>query len=220
MARITGKNATLFGVLARTSVSVAANMTDSGDQKTYSLIVTAVTRKYWNPNKPPIVTKQALGAGPFVVVAANLYTVDFINGLVTFGTANNVADVVAINGIEYMSLQQLGDLFNWSIDMKLATVDTTAFQDQFTQRISSIRSWTATASGYYVSSYWFDLFTAQTGTTNPEVYVVFYPDASSNERFIGAGTVNWTIDTKKDAAVTEKMTIDGTGDIARLTTTP
>lgn len=210
MARITGKNAGIYGVLARTTVSVAATMTNSGDNLTYSYS----TNKYWNPNLPPTITKQSLGVGPFNAVSAALYTVDYVNGTITFLSANNVADVVQINSIEYMTLQSVGNMFDWTLDLKINTVDATAFQDQFATKLSSIRSWTATASGYHVSSYWYDAFAS---TPQAEFYVVFYPDVSATERFVGAATINFALDVKKDAAVTEKLAVEGTGALTRLT---
>ncbi len=225
MARITGKNAAIYGVLARTTVSVAAAMTDAGAHTVYTFVVSATTEKYWNPNYPPAITKQVHGTGSFNPVSAALYTVDYVNGKVTFLSANNSDDVVKLNGIEYMTLQAIGSMFDWTIDLKINTADATAFQDQFAQKLSSIRSWTATASGYHVSSYWWDSFAGllqsdDTTVVHPEVYVVFYPDiggGASGERFIGAGTIDYALDVKKDAAVTEKMTLQGTGAIVRLT---
>lgn len=215
MARITGKNAAIYGVLARTTVSVAATMTDAGDHLNY----TYGSNKYWNPNIPPVITKQAGGVGPFVAVSAVLYTVDYVNGKITFLSANGAADVIKINGIEYMTLQAIGDMFDWTLDTKIGIADATAFGDQFETKLSSHRGWAATASGYHVSGFWFDAFNG-TGGANPEVYVVFYPDIGAgvtSERFIGAGTIDMMLDVKRDAAVTEKMTISGTGQIVRAT---
>lgn len=204
MARLTGKNASVYGVLARTVVSVAAALTNSGDNLTY--VYTG--KPYWNPNIPPVIRDNA------VVVSASQYTVDYINGKVTFSVARNPAHTIDVNGIEYMTLQQVGNMFDWSIDLKIGTVDATAFNDQFATKLSAIRSWTATASGYHVSSYWFDAFNG----AQAEFYVVFYPDVAATERFIGAGTIDYALDVKKDAAVAEKMAITGTGALARLTT--
>lgn len=213
MARITGKNAAIYSVLARTTIAVAETMTNLGDNLTYTL----TGKPYWNPNNPPEITKQDLGAGPFNSVSAVLYTVDYVNGKITFLTANNVADVVRVNGVEWMTLQQIGDMFDWSLDLKLGTADVTAFQDTFAQKLSQIREWSAQASGYHVSGFWFDQFNA----TNPEVYVVFYPDIGAGvtgERYIGAGTIDLSIAVAKDAPVTDKMTIMGTGQLVRATT--
>lgn len=204
MSRITGKNAAIFGVLARTLVSSPAALTNSGDNLTY--VYTGVP--YWNPNLPPVVRDNA------VVVSASQYTVDYVNGKITFSVARNPAHGIDVNGIEYMTLQSVGNMFDWTLDLKIATVDVTAFTDQFAQKASSFRSWTATASGYHVSSFWYDAFAG----TQPEFYVVFYPDGAALERFIGAGTIDLMLDVKKDAAITEKLTINGTGALARLTT--
>lgn len=216
--RITGKNAGIYSVASRTTISVAAAMTDLGAHTVYDLFVSAVRKQYWNPNIPPAITRQIHGAGPFNPVSAALYKVDYVNGTVTFAVANNSDDVIKINGIEYMTLQQIGDLFSWTLDLKTAVADATAFQDQFETKLSSFRGWAATASGYHVNGFWYDAFNG-TGPVNPEVYVVFYPDAGlvTNERFIGCGTVDWAGDVKKNSAVTEKMTVTGTGAIVRLT---
>lgn len=212
MARITGKNAAIFSVLAKTTVSSPQTMTDSGDHQNYTL----PPNLYWNPNLPPAITKQTGGVGPFNPVSASAYTVDFVNGKITFTVANGATDVIQITGIEYSTLQQVGNMFDWTLDMKIAMADATAFQDQFESKLSTHRGWTATASGYHVSGFWFDLFNG-TGPATAEVYVVFYPDGAALERFVGAGFIDMMLDVKKDAAVTEKMTINGTGAIAHLT---
>ena len=217
MARITGKNAAIYGVLAKTVVSVAAAMTDGGAHAVYTLVVVSA-QKYWNPNKPPTITKDTAGNGIFLPVLAQGYTVDYVNGTVTFTVANGATDVVKINGIEYCTLQAIGDMFDWTLDMKISTVDATAFQDTFATKLSAFRSWSATASGYHVSSYWWNLFIATSeGGTTPECYIVFYPDVGAptvtNERYIGAATIDLALDVKKDSPVTEKMTVNGTGAI-------
>lgn len=220
MARITGKNATIYGVLARTTVSVAAAMTDGGAHTVYTYVTAATTRLYWNPNLPPAITKQTHGSGAFNSVSPALYTVDYINGTVTFLSANNSDDVVKINGIEWMTLQAITDMFDWTLDLKIGTVDATAFGDTFETKLSAHRGWSASAQGYHTSGFWFDQF-AGTGGYLPEVYVVFYLDigaGATSERFVGAGTVDTSLDVKRDAAVTDKITVNGTGAIARLTT--
>lgn len=225
MARITGKNAAIYGVLARTTVSVAVAMTDGGAHTVYTLVITASTKKYWNPNLPPAITKQVHGTGSFNPVSAALYTVDYINGTVTFLAANNADDVVKINGIEYMTLQAIGDMFNWTLDLKIGIVDATAFGDAYASKLASIRSWTGGASGYHVSAYWYDAFAGLLGSDGttvvaPEFYVVFYTDIGAgvtSERFVGAATIDFALDVKKDAAVTEKLMINGTGALLLLT---
>lgn len=204
MARITGKNAAIYGVLARTTVGSPLALTNSGDNLTYAL--TGIP--YWNPNLPPVVRDNG------ATVSASGYTVDYVNGRITFLVARNPLNTIDVNGIEYMTLQQVGDMFDWTLDLKINTVDATAFQDQFAQKLSSIRSWQATASSYHVSGYWFDAFNA----SRPEFYVALYPDGAGTERFIGAATIDMMLDVKKDAVVTEKLTVMGTGALARLTT--
>ena len=221
MARITGKNAAIYAVLAKTVVSVAAAMTDGGAHTIYTLVVGSA-QKYWNPNLPPTITKDTAGNGVFLAVNPSAYTVDYVNGTVTFLVANGATDVVKIKSIEYCTLQAIGDLFNWTLDLKIGVTDATAFQDAWATKLSTFRSWSASAQGYHVSAYWWDLFMAVSeGASSNECYVVFYPDIGAptltNERFIGAATVDLSVEVKKDSPVTEKMTLNGTGAIYKAT---
>ena len=62
---------------------------------------------------------------------------------------------------------------------------------------------------------------SQRTRSSNECYVVFYPDIGAptltNERFIGAATVDLSVEVKKDSPVTEKMTLNGTGAIYKAT---
>lgn len=200
MARISGKNGKIRGVLARTTVSVDTAMTNSGDNQTYSY------QSYWNPNLPPTIKKNG------VVQARTAYTVDYISGEITFAVANLVTDVIEVNDIEYMTMQDVGDLFNWTLDAKVEVVDATGFQDAFAHRLSGIRGWTASAEGYHVSGYWWSAF-----EDAQPFYVELFPDAATTEKFVGAAFVDYGTQVKMDAPVTEKMMLNGTGEIRRAT---
>lgn len=202
MARITGKNGKIRGVLSRTTVSIDTAMTNAGDNLNYTL----PPNTRWNPNLFPVIKKNT------VLVPASSYTVDYVNGKITFAVANLITDTITINGIEYMTMQDVGDIFNWSLDAKVDTVDATAFQDSFHTKLSSFRGWNATAEGYHVNGYWFSAFSGN------EFYVEFYPDAAATERWVGAAFISFGEKVKFDAAVTEHMAIDGTGALVRLTT--
>lgn len=160
----------------------------------------------WNPNKFPVVKKNA------VVVSNALFTVDFINGMVTFLSPNLAGDSITVSAIEYVTLQDIADIYSWALDLKVDTVDVTAFQDVFHQKLSTFKGWTATAEGYKTSGYWFQSF-----QDAKEFYVEFYTDAVTAERLIGAAFVNWNAKVSHDAAVTETLTFEGTGNIDRYT---
>lgn len=200
MARITGKNAKLRGVLARTTVSVDTAIVDSGDHIHYTY------QSRWNPNKPPVIKKNT------VLVSTTAYTVDFITGTVTFAVANLLADAITVKSIEWMSMQDVGDLYNWTLDAKVDTVDVTAFQDPFHTKLSSFRGWMASAESYHIAGYWFSAFSGE------EFYVEFYPDGDLAEYWVGAGFVDDSVATKFDAAVTEPIKLTGTGALERITT--
>lgn len=201
MARITGKNGKLRGELSRTTVSTPQAMTNTGDNQNYTF------QSFWNPNLPPRIFKNA------VEVARTAYTVDFIAGKVTFITPNLVTDAITVNDIEYSTLQNVGDIFNWTLDAKIDVMAATAFQDQFREQLSGFRNWNATAEAYHLSGFWFDAFSLA-----KPFYVELFPDANSLERWVGAAFVDFSKKVAFDSPVTETITLNGTGALQRLTT--
>lgn len=205
MARITGKNAKVKVEATRTSVVVAQTMTDLGAHTVYQY------QSYWDPTIPPVITKQTHGAGPFNLVDPSLYTVDFLNGKITFGIANNADDVVKVNGIDWLTVADAVDVFDWTIDAKIDTVDATAFQDTYRTRLSSFRGWSGSAQAYHEGTLWFPLFNAAKAS-----YVEFWTDAAGLERYVGAAFVSLAEKAPMGGAVTEAVTFEGTGPLTRL----
>ncbi len=206
MSRLTGKNAKLKVEATRTSVSVAQIMTDAGAHTAYTF------QTYWDPTIPPVITKQIHGVGAFTVVDPSLYTVDFLNGKVTFLSANNSDDAVKVNGIDYSTVADAADLYDWTVDGKIDTVDVTAFQDAYHTKLSSFRGWTGTAQSYNRSDLWFPLFNAAKAS-----YVEFWADAGGTERFVGAAFLSMNKKAPMGGAVSEAVTIEGTGPLVRVT---
>jgi len=200
--RITGKNGKILSESSRTTVTTAQVLTDSGDHKTYNF---PAGHQFLDPTQPPTITVN--DANPTVA-----FTVDFIMGSVTFASALQVADVVKANNYTYSTLVEIGSMYNWAVDTKIDIVDVTAFQDVWHQKLSTFKGWTGSAEGYYVSAFWFNLFTPA-----KNVYVALYPEASSTERWVGAAFVDWGIKVAKDAAVTQTIRFEGNHELRRLT---
>jgi len=200
MARITGKNATIFAQLARTDVVADTAMVNSGDNLTYSY------NSFWDPNKPPTIKKNT------VLVDREDYTVNFISGTITFFVANLVTDAITVNDITWSTLVELADLFNWALDAKIDLADVTGFQDQYHTKLSSFRGWTATAESYHTNSVWFPYFDAAL-----PVYVKLYPDVDVVQYFVGAAFVDFGEKVPHGGAVTDAIALTGTGALERRT---
>ena len=208
MARITGKNAQILAEATRTSVAVAVALTDVGAHTVY--IYTG--HPFWDPSTPPVITKQTHGSGGFVVQDPSLYTVDYIAGTVTFAVALNNNDVVDANTFDYVTVAAVADMYDWSVDAKIDTVDVTAFTDAYHTKLSAFRGWTAAAASYHRSDFWYPLFVA-----GKPCYCKFYPDAATVEYFIGAGYVDFSEKAPMAGAVADAVKIEGTGALSRLT---
>lgn len=202
MARLTGKNGKIQAEATRTTISVAVTLTNAGDNLTY----TYTGFPLWDPSKVPVITKNA------VVVDPSLYTVNFISGSITFAVANLVTDVIKANVFDYVTVADVADIFDWTVDAKVDVVDVTAFQDQFHQKLSAFRGWTGTAKAYHRSDFWFPLFNAA-----KPVYVKLYPDAAAVEYFVGAGFVSFAEKAPYAGAVEDDVAIEGTGALERRT---
>ncbi len=159
----------------------------------------------WNPNIYLVVRINS------VEVLRTDYSVDYIRGRIIFNSPNLPSDVIDANNFEYMTMQDVADLFNWTIDLKLDTVDTTAFQEVYRTNLSTFKGWTAVAEGYKVSGYWFQQF-----QDAKEFYFEFFTDADQAEYFVGAGLPSWSMKTPFDAVVTEMVSVVGTGHLEKI----
>lgn len=200
MSRITGKNGKIMAEATRTAVTVDTTMVDSGDHQTYSY------HSLWDSSRPP--TIKVNGS----VVHPSLYTVNFINGTVTFATPNLISDTVTVNNIEWVTVANVADIYNWTAEAKIDLVDATAFQDQYKFKLSSFRGWTAMAEAYHRSDFWFPLWSAA-----KPCYIKLYPDAGGTEYFIGNGFVDFAEKAPSTGAVADSVKIEGTGALERRT---
>ena len=203
MARRTGQTGGVYGVTSRTTVSVAQAMTDGGAHTLYTL----TGKPYWDSNITPTILVN--GSAPAVA-----YTIDYIDGTVTFVTPLLITDAVTVNNIVYSTLIKVGDLYGWAASAKLDTVDVTAFEDVWHTLLSVFLGWTATIEAYHVNGYWFGALVASNN-----FYVKLYPDvnASPTEYWIGNGYLSEGVKLAHNAAVTEAITLNGTGVLKRKT---
>ena len=204
MARLTGKTGGVYGVTTRTTVSSPLAMTDGGAHTLYTL----TGKPYWDSNVTPTILVN--GSAPAVP-----YAIDYIEGTVTFTPALLITDVVTVNNIVYSTLIKIGDIYGWSANVKLDTVDATAFEDIWHTNLAVFLGWTATIESYHVNGYWYAAIVASNN-----FYVKLYPDvnASPTEYFIGNGYLAEGIKIAHNAVVTEAITLTGTGVLKRKTT--
>ncbi|MCM8774473.1 MAG: hypothetical protein NC820_07060 [Candidatus Omnitrophica bacterium] len=109
----------------------------------------------------------------------------------------------------YATTMDVGNMFNWKLDIKLENVDVTAFCDGYRQRVATYRDWSGTADGYQTNDYWF-----KACAQNNFFYVLLYPDKSIDEYWVGRAIVDWGATVPHTGAVTEAIKFTGAGSLS------
>lgn len=155
----------------------------------------------------------------------NSYTVDYVDGIIDFVAAYSKIHASSAWGSPttyargiyatwvYGVFQKVGDLFNWSIDVSDDRVDVTAFDDDWTRAVAGTKSWSGSASGYWVNTTWWD---AAIGDV-PKL-LKLYPDGNvTTEYFSGMAFIDWSLTTPREGAIAEEITFTGDGSLSRKT---
>ena len=106
-------------------------------------------------------------------------------GVVTWAVTPGIGDVF-ISG-KYLTIAQVGECQNWSLDIQNDFVDTTSFGDTAREMTPMMRSATAKISGMYVDSALF----AELISTNPRLGFDLFLDATAGSeiRYTGYATL-------------------------------
>lgn len=114
---------------------------------------------------------------------------------------------------KFFSIVEVGDLFDWSLDITTDLVEVTAFCDFWKQNVKSQAQWSGSFNGYFVNSFWFD----QAATEDAFWYIELTDDRDTTRRWAGFVHIDWSISVARDAPVTESITFTGIGDLLYLT---
>lgn len=125
MGTLAGIDADVWAA-ASPSVALAApeacDNTDSGVWKKYK----THTHRYWDKRVAVVVQTSATGSGGWSTVTSG-YTWQPIGGVIEFAVALTDHFVQVLTG-NYFNVSQCADCYEWSLDMKANSTDTSVFQ--------------------------------------------------------------------------------------------
>ncbi|MCL5045569.1 MAG: hypothetical protein M1598_01980 [Actinobacteria bacterium] len=161
--------------------------------------ITNPAKRYWDKSQAVTVKKNS-------VIQSSGFKIEHLSGFVVFDAALLGTDVVTVSG-SYLTVSQVGGMFNWSLDVEAETEEVTTFAS------AGWKEYLPTNIGFSGSAeaYWGDasFFTAL-GT---EVILVFYVDVgASKKRYEGYGVISKDgVEVAHDAVVQESIDFQGSG---------
>lgn len=107
-----------------------------------------------------------------------------------------------------VTLSEIFDLSEWMVEVSKDTADTFAMGDTFKKAVPVIRSWSGSARGFVVSTYWFD-------AANRDGYMLVELQYHENAptKFQGIANVSWSMSVPATGAVTEDIKFTGNGEL-------
>src|SRR5579885_3503944 len=127
-------------------------MTDSGDHTIYN--ITDATKRYWDDATAPTV-EVSTDSGSTWNTASD-YTVQYVGGVVTFGTSDDTRSV-RVSGA-YLAASQVGQAYSWEVTPSANLMDATTFASAgWKEKIAGLKDASAKASRYFLDGTFQDL---------------------------------------------------------------
>lgn len=180
----------------------AEAMTDSGDHIIYS--ITNAAKRYWDDATAPTIEISTDSGATWATASPNTYTVQYVGGLVTFGSSNSAREVRATGN--YLAASQVGNAYNWEVTPTRKELPATVFGDTWEETVMGLLSATAKASRYFIDGSFQELLASR-------FILILYPDFGADIRFEAYAWLTTTpLKVSVSSTVDEELTwkIDGT----------
>lgn len=121
----------------------------AGDAKIYQIDDTG--KRLWDPNEGITV------AGIEEVTLDESWKdrgIDWLTGRVKL---NETGETVTVSGKYFSALVEIGEAYNWTLDITADVVDTSAFGDEWKKKTVTQKSWSGSFEKFAIDDYWFDI---------------------------------------------------------------
>lgn len=150
-----GYLAKVFGIDTSVSFSTAFTteaMTEGsgGDVKIYQ--IDDINKRIWDPNEP-IVLDAGLDT-PTLDESWMDHGIDWLTGRVKL---NETGLTLTVSGKYFPTLIEIGEAYNWSLDLSVDVVDVSAFGDEWKKKETTQKNWTGSFEKFAIDEYWFDI---------------------------------------------------------------
>jgi hypothetical protein len=142
--------------------------------------ITDATKRLLNPNTTVTFTDSG---------AANLLSIDYVNGRAHFDANVAVVTVTGNNGyIPESMLEKAGYLYEWGLDQPLDLVNKSVFQDDWKNWEPGQAEASGSAAGFFAGRKWFEVFEDCADNSQPYFFVQFFTydpdDDQTGDHFI------------------------------------
>jgi len=141
MAEIAGKLAALYRQTTDAAIAFTTEATTE-DATHLRYQITDDTKRYWDPNTAVHVYADA-------AEVTTGFTIEYPGGVIVF--AVDPAAIITLTGA-YLTMEEVGSLYNWSLDPQMDTLETTALGDSAKSFIAGLLGFTGSAEGYWIDN--------------------------------------------------------------------
>ncbi len=148
MAVLKGYLAKVYGIDTSTAFSLPFTdeaMTE-GTDKIYQ--IDDINKRIWDPNEG-----IALSDGTLDETWMDR-GIDWFTGRVKL---NETGLTLTVSGNYFPTLIEIGEAYNWTLDVSADIVDTSAFGDEWKKKTATQKNWTGSFEKFAIDEYWFDV---------------------------------------------------------------
>ena len=147
MAVLKGYLAKVYGI--DTSSGFSLPFTDEATTETDKIYqINDATKRIWDPNEGIILSDGTLDESWMD------RGVDWFTGRVKL---NETGLTVTVSGNYFPTLIEIGEAYNWSLDISTDVVDVSAFGDEWKKKTALQKTWTGSFEQFAIDKYWFDI---------------------------------------------------------------
>ena len=125
-----------------------------------------------------------------------------------------MARITGKTGAVKIGSTTVASLNGWDLNVKLDTVDATAFSDIWHVNLATFLGWSGSCTGIYMAAganidFWTAVISGATVT------LLLYPDIGATENFTGTAFCDFNIKVAHNGAITFTAAFTGTGTLTR-----
>lgn len=198
-----------FYITSTPSVSVTDQATTVMDASEgapddyYWYRVSNSARRFSDPTVTPVVERDT--GGGYSTVDASEYEWQDCGGIVKFTAQQGASDAIRVD-YNYLPVSQLGGAKEWSLDLDVDLLDSTAFQDSWKRKTPGVKDGAVSVSKWFLDGSLLD----QLGTL---LVVVLYTDYDNSLRYEAfAYMKSDSIKAAVDGLIEEELSLETHGD--------
>ena len=151
MAVLKGYLAKVYGIDNSIAFSTAFT-TEATTENAKIYQINDTNKRLWDPNGG--ITLSAGASTPTLDESWMDHGIDWMTGRVKL---NETGLTLTVSGKYFSALIEIGEAYNWSLDIAADVVDVSAFGDEWKAKTVTQKSWSGSFEKFAIDDYWFDI---------------------------------------------------------------